>query len=638
MQYRPEIDGLRTVAVMPVLLFHAGLGLFGGGYVGVDIFFVISGYLITSIILNDIEKGRFSVVTFYERRARRILPALLLVVVCCIPFAWAWIPPPEFKEFARSVGAVALFVSNVLFWKESGYFATVAEEKPLLHTWSLAVEEQYYVIFPLFLLVMWRAGRRPTFYVICAVAVLSLLYSEWGSRAFRSANFYLAQSRVWELLAGSICAFLLQHRAPYANNMASIAGLAAIGVAVFLFDKTTPFPSLYALLPVGGTALIILFAGSGTWVAQLLSARPMVGIGLISYSTYLWHQPLLAFARIRLPGNPELWVMLGLICISLGLAYLTWRYVEAPFRHHGTRRSKVGPGAIFALSGVGLAACIGFALLGNFTALQPLSPLKSAYLDTAKPSPNRDRCHSTNQRQIAPQDSCIYNDTPAPATTVAVFGDSHAADLPMALAAVVKDQNIAVRQFSYTSCGPAAKAPFEGPKCQAWVDDTLDWIMAQDDITHVVISYRLNAALTDRHEESYPDLPTAHLPDQEAQVLQALRDTLARLASAKQVILLHQAPELPEPVTYTAMRDADAGPALEGAPRAWWQARNKTAYEAFAATPHPGMALVDPANIFCEADRCFAGRDGVAYYFDDDHMSLEGAKLVSRKISAHIFP
>ncbi|MCH8685927.1 acyltransferase family protein [Pedomonas mirosovicensis] len=343
MHYRPEIDGLRAVAVIPVILFHAGLSLFSGGFAGVDVFFVISGYLITSIIINELEEGRFSIVRFYERRARRILPALFVVMLCCIPFAAAWMLPWQFKDFAQSLIAVTLFSSNILFWREDDYFATAAEEKPLLHTWSLAVEEQYYLLFPLLLALLWRFGRRPVFGVIALLAGASLLLSEYGSRHWGSANFYLAHTRAWELLIGSICAFLQFRQPQRRSNGLSALGLGLILFAIFRYDETTPFPSVYALAPTLGTALVILYGAGGTWAGRLLATRPFVGIGLISYSAYLWHQPLLAFARIYSLKTPPIEMMLALSAASLVLAYLSWKYVETPFRN----RRAFSRGAIF---------------------------------------------------------------------------------------------------------------------------------------------------------------------------------------------------------------------------------------------------------------------------------------------------
>ena len=333
MQYRREIDGLRSVAVLPVILFHAGFTVFSGGYVGVDVFFVISGFLITTILLGDLERGEFSILRFYERRARRILPALFTVMVVCVPFAWALMMPVELRGFGHSLAAVSLFISNVLFWQESGYFDTSAEEKPLLHTWSLAVEEQYYLLFPVMLFFLWKAGRNPTLTVLCALSLISLAAAEWGARNAPTANFYLIPFRAWELFAGSICALLARDGAALKpNGVLGGLGLGLIAVSVFLFDSTTPFPSLYALAPVVGTALVILYATPTTLPGRLLATRPMVGVGLISYSAYLWHQPLFAYARLALRETPPMALMSALALASLVLAWISWRFIEQPFR------------------------------------------------------------------------------------------------------------------------------------------------------------------------------------------------------------------------------------------------------------------------------------------------------------------
>jgi len=212
--YRPEIDGLRAVAVVPVILFHAGFAAFSGGFVGVDVFFVISGFLITRILIADLGAGRFSLLDFYDRRARRILPALVFVILAILPLAWLWMTPDEALSFGRSIVAVTLFVSNVLFWREMDYFSPAAEEQPLLHTWSLAVEEQFYLLFPLVLLVAWRLGRRGPAGLVVAGALASLVLSEWGWRTYPDAAFYLAPTRAWELLAGAAVALHLSRRTP----------------------------------------------------------------------------------------------------------------------------------------------------------------------------------------------------------------------------------------------------------------------------------------------------------------------------------------------------------------------------------------------------------------------------------------
>lgn len=348
MQYRREIDGLRAVAVLPVILFHAGFSWFSGGFVGVDVFFVISGYLITTILVAELDKGTFSIACFYERRARRILPVLFFVMLCCIPFAWFWLLPPQFEEFSQSLIAVSLFASNLYFWKKEDYFAPAAEESPLLHTWSLAVEEQFYIFFPILLLMLWRFGRNPVLYTVIALSLISLAMAEYGWRNHATANFYLLPTRAWELGVGAICALILHKSVMKSSQTLSATGLGLILYSIFAFDESVPFPSLYALVPVVGTALIIIYAASDTYTAKFLSTRALVGIGLISFSAYLWHQPLLAFARVHFLFELSLPVMVLLSIASLFLAYLSWKYVEQPFRKSKTQSLNSGKKVFFS--------------------------------------------------------------------------------------------------------------------------------------------------------------------------------------------------------------------------------------------------------------------------------------------------
>ena len=265
MGYRREIDGLRALALLPVIFFHAGFELFSGGFVGVDVFFVISGYLITTIILIELEKGKFSIIHFYERRARRILPALFIVIFVTIPFAWLWLLPTDMKKFSQSLIAVVLFVSNIFFGRESGYFDTEAELKPLLHTWSLAVEEQFYIFFPIFLIFFWTLNKKLLVFLLGLIFIVSFSLAQYSLNLKSSAAFYLLTTRGWELLIGVFIAFYLfkfkrNNFSKYSSEAAGWFGILLIIYAIFSYSKTTPFPSFYALVPTLGTGLIILFA------------------------------------------------------------------------------------------------------------------------------------------------------------------------------------------------------------------------------------------------------------------------------------------------------------------------------------------------------------------------------------------
>ena len=333
MIYRREIDGLRALAVIPVILFHAGFEIFNGGFVGVDVFFVISGYLITTIIMTELAQGKFSIINFYERRARRILPALFFVMLVCIPFAWILLSDTALNKFGNGIIGVSLFVSNIIFYRQQDYFDESAELNPLIHTWSLAVEEQYYVLFPIFLILTWRFGKKRVFWLIVVAAAISLILSEWGWRNKSTANFYLAPTRAWELFAGSIAAFMVKKKGVQKNEILSLLGLTAIVFSIFAYDKNTPFPSVYTLVPVLGVVLLILYATQETIVSKLLRTKIFVGIGLISYSAYLWHQPLFAYTRVLTNQiSLEIEIRTILIIITFTLAYLSWKFIENPFR------------------------------------------------------------------------------------------------------------------------------------------------------------------------------------------------------------------------------------------------------------------------------------------------------------------
>ena len=449
MIYRPEIDGLRALAVLPVVLFHAGFEWFSGGFVGVDVFFVISGYLITTIIISEMATGKFSLLNFYERRARRILPALFFVMVACLPFAWLWLTPSDLIGFGQSLVAVSTFSSNILFWWESGYFDAAAEFKPLLHTWSLAVEEQYYIIFPLFLMLTWRLGVRRIFTLLSIVFIASLGVAHLATNyavapKIISGAFFLLPTRGWELLVGVFVAFYLQHNTYFKshtlNQILSLLGLGMIMYSIVVFDESTPFPSLHALIPTIGAGLLILCAVPNTLTHRFLSLSPVVGIGLISYSTYLWHQPLFAFARHRLFGEVSNPLLLLLCIASFGMAYFSWRWVEQPFRD----KQKTTRKFIFSFSLIGI---LGLSLTGltvhiNGGYIQRFTKEEIRILGFTSPSKENSCFLDAGQSYDAFTADCQNGN-------ILLWGDSHAAALAVGMRALLN-----ASQLTAAGCPP----------------------------------------------------------------------------------------------------------------------------------------------------------------------------------------
>lgn len=628
MGYRRDIDGLRAVAALSVILFHAGLGPFSGGFVGVDVFFALSGYLITLGLAQELTEGRFSLERFYERRARRILPALILVALVALPFAWAWCSPEQLKDFAQALAATGLFASNLLFWREAGYFAPDSEANPLLHTWSLGVEEQFYLGFPLLLAALWRLGPRRALWSLGGLSLASLIFAELSVRQAPDFAFYLLPARAWELGAGALLALWTRERPAKPDSRLQGLGLALILGAAAFYDSTTPFPSLYALAPVGGTALVLRYGGGEGLAGRILESRLMVGLGLVSYSAYLWHQPVFAFARMRLDGAPSAPVMAGLCLLVLGLAVLSWRFVEQPFRR-GPVLGLAGRRGILTTAAAASAGLIALGLTGHaragFPERFPVEGLRLAYLESAQPSPTRASCHRYESHGPMPAESCRFGPG---AARLAVFGDSHAVELAAALNA----RGRGLRQFTVSGC-PPRRARAESPEdaCALWTEAALAEIRADPQIREIVVSYRLPYYLSGDHAAVYPHQPELKSAEERARIFADLNSVLEELqGEGRRVIYVEPIPEAPVSLERLAYRPNGGAAALEGVPAAWWRTRVAAFREGFH--PPEGVARVDPAEGFCGPSRCFAGKNGEAWYFDDDHPSLAGAARIAARL------
>ncbi|MGL4237846.1 acyltransferase family protein [Tabrizicola sp.] len=621
MNYRKEIDGLRAVAVLPVILFHAGFSAFPGGYVGVDVFFVISGYLITGILIDEIRRGEYSVLRFYERRARRILPALFGVLLICIPFAWMWLLPEQLSDFAASLASVLVFISNIYFMSQVSYFAPTAELLPLLHTWSLAVEEQYYLLFPLIVAGSLRFGLRALFAVTLILTLSSLALSEAGLRMEPGRNFFFTLSRFWELGVGSLCAVVSVWRSELRNGPLAILGLMLILGAVFLYGRSVPFAGLYALVPVCGAALIVLFCRADTLAGRMLSHPFPVGIGLISYSAYLYHQPLFAFARIRSAEEPGL-VLLSVLCLaSLGRGWLSWRFVERPFRG---ARATILPyrrhfGAVFAATAsalfvVAVAIYAKDGYPGRVVERFAGEIGNDAFFRDAEerfyPCTPDELFKATLRYEGRPR--CLQSRPDQPAT-VAVVGDSHAEHLFAGIAGSMPDDVVVI-----------------------YLQDTVPFRSApemQDIYAEIERNKNLKTVVFAMH---WPRRFAAF--DDEVAFRTELRSTLSGLQHLGVMVLV--AGDLPwfvsEPpnckyevfegnLRYCTAERADS---IEA----------KRSYGPILAdvTSKLGIPLVPVRDLFCDDDACSMVRDGVILYRDSNHLNTSGAEVVGAKVAEEV--
>jgi peptidoglycan/LPS O-acetylase OafA/YrhL len=613
MKYRSEIDGLRALAVIPVIFFHAGISQFQGGFVGVDVFFVISGYLITSIILADIAAERFNILTFYERRARRILPALLFVAFASVPFAWAILLPEDFKEFFQSLAGVATFTSNIVLKTQSGYFETASELKPLLHTWSLGVEEQFYIIFPPLLLLLLKFGARTVVPALAALFVISLIYAHWAATAEPETAFFFLAPRAWELLVGVFAAFHLRNSGGKASlrlhNVLSATGMGLILFAVFVFDETIPFSSAFALVPTLGAALIILFATPGTYVQRLLSLRLLVGVGLISYSLYLWHQPVFAFYRYL--GLPlDLMSVSLLLAAIFGGSILSWRFIETPARQSTLPRRR-----IFQLSLAGLGLALGVSLLAitNTKAADQLRFSKHHLnlVQSVDRSPMRESCHQKRRKPFDVAESCAYQ---GENVTWAIYGNSHGVELGYALSEILAGQGVGLRHFTVSGCGPAFGLEVSLP-CTTFYQSRLDYLLHTPELQNIVLTFR-----------------SENDGEERVMALINLANHLAQ--SGKTAYLVLQAPTLPEDIRGYIARNRFSGVEdVISRSRADWNQINKRVYSALEKLDER-VVVLDLANGFCDQENCFAIRKGKALYFDNSHMTVSGARIALQ----HVFP
>jgi peptidoglycan/LPS O-acetylase OafA/YrhL len=503
LKYRADIDGLRAVAVVSVVVYHLGMPLHGG-YVGVDIFFTISGFLIGSIILRGTSDRRFSFAGFYERRIRRLFPALFVVLIVSAILAFKYLLPVELVAFSESLAAVSLSLSNVFFWLQSGYFEAQANETPLLHTWTLAVEEQFYIFLPVLLVLLHRLAPRRISLVIYFCAATSFLISVYGAFRFPSATFYLPHTRAWELLLGTILALdsCPTIRTPIMRQVAGIMGIFLIAGAVIFYTSSTPFPGLAAVPPCLGAALIISAGASGpNLVGRFLSLKPIVFIGLISYSLYLWHWPLIVFSKLGfsvLSGLDRHQSQALMFVVSLSLATLSWRFVELPFRSgalHVTRSALFRVTAIATVAVIAGSAAL-VASQGLPSRFTQQAEAVAVYLDR---DPIDSRDHYRNgicfifAESATLQDYSVHTCLPDSDKRMRflVLGDSHAASMWWGFDQSLADVN--VMQATAAGCKPVLN---QRPRQRAGCTQIMNYALKE-----YLPSHSVDAVLIEAHWE-----------------------------------------------------------------------------------------------------------------------------------------
>lgn len=661
MLYRKELDGLRALAVFSVILFHAGFHQFSGGFIGVDIFFVISGYLITKLLIERIQQNNFSLVEFFERRARRILPALFTVILVCLPFSLYLLLPHEFHEYSLSVAAVSMFISNFFFLNQSGYFANESSFQPLSHTWSLAVEEQFYIVFPFVLLFIIKFFKNKMFFVLLSTLVSSLLLSEYLITKNPTATYYLLPTRAWEILIGCVVAFLtnrdqLIHKRKIVNEFLGLVGLLLIGISIAFFDQSTQVPALPALIPTFGTALVITYTSQKTTIGRILGNKTLVYFGLISYSAYLWHQPVFVFVRQYTDSEPNDVTAMLLVGFTFALSAATYRFVEKPFRN----RSIIKKLPFLIFMSLGVAASLMIGLLGEesqgFRNRLPSNIEWQSFGERIESEPSKCQPYAlpSSDGLLACQFGSKRSNE-----IIFLYGDSHADALMQTLDRQFKRNGIMGIRIKLAECNVIPDVVRTSDNLYKMTDCLRKFrnLISLVEITRseVVISSRWTFSL-------YPiasyieDMPYANseggVEREEKREYGVMRngklvfDAIEKKRSLKSLIenfldtgrnihLIYPVPELAWDIARENWRYFNKQGSLLSdisIPVSDYMVRNSFVNSVFDSIQNrENFFRIKPYDVFCDTfitDRCTGQFETLPFYYDDDHLSDLGAKLL----------
>ncbi|SFS85886.1 Peptidoglycan/LPS O-acetylase OafA/YrhL, contains acyltransferase and SGNH-hydrolase domains [Succinivibrio dextrinosolvens] len=691
-KYRPDVDGLRAIAVMAVVIYHASKDLLSGGFTGVDIFFVISGFLITGILLKSLDPNRNdinnpaastfrSIISFYARRVRRIFPVLIVVLLCCITAGWIIMTPDEYSLLGKHIAAGSVYISNLVLWSEAGYFDVFSEVKPLLHLWSLGIEEQFYIIWPFFILLLFKFNLKISKYILIFI-LLSFAINVICINPAPTATFYSPPTRFWELAIGGYIACVCYAGSSFWNNLAlsigtrlkkylpegkneadevqlckdfiSILGFILLLISIFGLHASKHFPGIKAVLPTVGAVLIIAAGPQAFFNKKILSNKLMVFIGLISYPLYLWHWPLLSFARVIYGELPPLALRFALVLVAMLLAWVTYRFIEPPLRWGKHSRIKavlllivlLGIGAL----GLNIAKNDGYPKrVGTTEAMiQKEKDLNSLILETELRCPPVLKDFVNNTGMCAIQKDNHEN-------TIAVIGDSHAYVLSFGLTELLKNTDDGLVRLAVTGQPPLfnlrRKNQPDFENSYLAVKEGYDYIFNDDKIKTVVLAQYPALWYDERVDHSVPyyvcmygieDVTDAKEQNKSVLLERALRETLDALKEHnKKVIIVKDNPEFFFDPTVCATRPYNLMFNLnikdkcfpkraeleKNEMRSWFN----NIMEKVAAD-YDNVSIIDAFDSLCDKDTCPIVKDGQLLYKDDDHVSNEGSRLLAKDI------
>lgn len=636
--YRADIDGLRAVSIISVVLYHVGVPYVSGGFVGVDVFFVISGYLITSIVLAEMRGGTFSFARFYERRARRLLPTLAVVLAVTFLVSLLIMVPEDFEEFCKSMFYALVFMANLFFADQGGYFDPSSQLTPLLHFWSLAVEEQFYIVWPLVLFALLRYAPRRTMPVAVALIAASFAANIVILDEDPLAAFYMPHTRAWELLFGCVLALGVPRLGRAAADVAGIAGLALIAWAVFNLDHQTPYPGGWALLPTLGAGLVIWSGQAGpSLAARLLSLRPLVFIGLVSYAWYLWHWPAIVLFRYEVGREPDGPEMAALIAASLALAVLCWAYLEKPIRN-GTwwagRRRAIGAGLGVTLPLVALAGT-GYATDGFIDRF----PAAIHELERDELEHRADfGCAKSLAKAIARDELCYIWKTSDNAPGVLLWGDSHARVLAPVFGEAARAADVPLVYSNLPACPPligVGRKRSRGGLHESCfeLNRAVGELLQRRKFTDVVLVARWNYYMGGLNADGIPWIEQHYFQDAHVEggtleenrrvLTEGLKRTVKAVeATGARVWIVMETPYAGLDVPIHVARNLIRGvpqQTLFGIDLEENERRHDYLEEVIAGLPP--VRIIDPGHSLCASGRCLIVENGKPLYYDTNHLS-----------------